>query len=168
MAPLFYLIFWFLYDKLSSWTFYSNLLEPWEFITNVWFYSVLIWVIETNNTLLTFLTVFCSLIWSERISMYGWRELLIHENMVQDRIEPKMRENAPNKSMIHNCWKAWFSMSIAPMDSSKSQCLRVTVKTKQKIGSRIEICRFFNKVFLLKDIIVIIMFKLGVNLNFTS
>ena len=40
--------------------------------------------------------------------------------------------NCSNRNVIHSCWKAWFSMCIAPMDSSNSQCLLVTVKAKQK------------------------------------
>ena len=105
-------------------------------INNVWFYSVFRWKIETNTTFLTFLIDFSSLIWSVMISMYGCRELLIHLNMMQDRIEPKMRETIPTESVIHNVLNASFSMSMAPMDSSKIQCLWVTVKARtRKIAS---------------------------------
>ena len=106
-----------------------------HYIKNTWFYSVFRGEIETKTiflTFLTFLTVFSSLIWSAMISMYGWRELLIHLNMMQDRIEPKIRETVPTESVIHNCWKAWFSISIVPMESSKSQCLWDTVKARTK------------------------------------
>ena len=101
-------------------------------INQAWLYSVFRGEIETKTTFSTFVTVFCFLIWSAMISMYGWRELLIHLYMMQDRIEPKMSESVPTKSMIHNFWKAWFSISIVPMDSSKSQCLWVTVKARTK------------------------------------
>ena len=101
-------------------------------INHVWFYSVFRWEIETKTTFLTFLDVFFSLILSARISMYGWREPLIHLNMTKDRIEPKMKETIPTENVIHKLLKAWFSISIAPMDSSKSQCLWVTVKAKTK------------------------------------
>ena len=108
-------------------------------LIHAWFYSVFRGEIETKTTFLTFLTfltIFSSLIWSAMISMYGWRELLIHLNMMQDRIEPKMRETVPTESVIHNCWKAWFSISIVPMESSKSQCLWDTVKARtRKIAS---------------------------------
>ena len=101
-------------------------------INHAWFYSVFRGEIETKTTFLAFLTVFCSLIWSESISMYGWREPLIHLNMMQDKIEPKMKQTVPTESVIHKLLKAWFSMSIVPMDSSKSQCLFVTVKARIK------------------------------------
>ena len=101
-------------------------------LIHAWFYSVFRGEIETKTTFWTFLTVFSSLIWSAMISMYGWREPLIHLNMMQDRIEQKTRETVPTESKIQSCRKAWFSMSIVPMDSSKSQCLWDTVKAKTK------------------------------------
>ena len=101
-------------------------------VNDAWFYSVFRGEIETKTTCWTFLTVFSFLIWSAMISMYGWRELLIHLNMMQDRIEQKTRETVPTESRIQSCRKAWFSMSIVPMDSSKSQCLWDTVKARTK------------------------------------
>ena len=101
-------------------------------INCVWFYSVFSWEIETKTTFSTFLTALVSLILSARISMYGWREPLIHLNMMQDRIGPAIRKTEPVDIVIHNVLRACFSMSIVPMDSSSSQCLWVTVMARTK------------------------------------
>ena len=87
--------------------------------------------------------------------------------MMQDRIEPKMRETIPTESVIHNVLNVSFSISMAPMDSSKIQCLWDTVRARTgKIASSTRVIKIVEVLkFLLKAITVFTnepMFK-GIN-----
>ena len=66
------------------------------------------------------------------MSFHGWNEELIRLNKLHDRIGPAMKEIRATENVIQMVLKASFSIVMVPIDSSKSQCLFVTVQAKIK------------------------------------
>ena len=62
------------------------------------------------------------------MSWHGWNEELIRLNKLHDKIGPTMKATRATENVIQIVLKASFSIVMVPMDSSKSQCLFVTVQ----------------------------------------
>ena len=67
------------------------------------------------------------------ISWHWWNEVVICLNKPHDSIGPTMNMVRVTENAIHIVVKASFSIFMVPIDSSKSQCLLVTVAARKKI-----------------------------------